>query len=486
MKALFSLSCNLLLLFATTLRGSDSELQEITQYGITWTFDKPYPAGQFVTGDYWVVGPVKIIKVTPAPGPVEAKAAEAVKSIYGAVAMQNDGTMRNGSMVVLKPSGKQGYDSRLKNYSPELSIAFPYQLDTDRSLISTISNNTLPVPVMHEALMWKKEKQASLALKSAAVLTCLAKEPPADAFRPSYAGTGKTLFETKNLHWERLPSLKPVGRVPSWKQFERYFERPWIDHQESWLLQHTGPSENQVNYGREFSRLTSIASLMLMLDVPREQKEKLMIGLVQFGIDSHGLAEAGRRWSADGGHWNGRKWPILFAGIMLNDERLLSLPKTVLFSEDQQTYFGQGWCGQTALFQMAFHTGPKPPYEEKSPDQWDAADKRSEGYRIVVSSGLPGTALAVQWMNAKELWNHDAFFDYYDRWMGPIDPYANQRGKFPRPKEEGKSLDPFVDAMWTAYRSKAPHQSGATQNEKWQWNPGGRSGTFVPNPTEAP
>lgn len=463
---------------ATTLASTPRK--EITQYGITWTFDREYSAGQFVTGDWWVVGPVKVVGVSPGPGPVPASGQTDVKSIYGAVAMQDDNRMRNGSMIVLEPGKSQGYDSRLRNFDPKLSVVFPLTLETNRSLISTISNETLPVPVLHQALMWSKEKQGALALKSAAILTCLDQAPPDDAFRPPYAGTEKPIFQTKNLRWDVLPSLAPAGPVPSWSQFERYFERPWLDHQESWLLQHTGPSENQVNYGREFSRLSSIASLMLMLDVPRAQKEKLLIGLVQWGIDLHGLAVAGRKWSADGGHWNGRKWPILFAGLLLDDPRLRTLPDGALFSEDQQTYYGKGAAGQTALYQIVWHTGPKSPHEEKSADQWDAADKRAEGYRMVVSGGLPGTALAVQLMKARAAWNHEAFFDYYDRWMAGDDAYAAQRGSNPRPKLEGKSLDPFVDAMWAAYRGKVPTQEGGVKNEKWIWENG--RGSFVANP----
>jgi hypothetical protein len=46
----------------------------IEQWGITWTFDKnistdgsgnTYQYGTFVNGDYWVVGPVKIIYINP-------------------------------------------------------------------------------------------------------------------------------------------------------------------------------------------------------------------------------------------------------------------------------------------------------------------------------------------------------------------------------------------------------------------------------------
>jgi hypothetical protein len=37
----------------------------------------------------------------------------------------------------------------------------------------------------------------------------------------------------------------------------------------------------------------------------------------ELGIDNYGVLKAGGKWPADGGHMNGRKWPILFAGLLL-------------------------------------------------------------------------------------------------------------------------------------------------------------------------
>ena len=37
----------------------------VSQYGITWTFSADRPTGQFVNGDWWVVGPVTITNITP-------------------------------------------------------------------------------------------------------------------------------------------------------------------------------------------------------------------------------------------------------------------------------------------------------------------------------------------------------------------------------------------------------------------------------------
>ena len=42
-------------------------LSSVSKDGITWTFSQPVPVGQFVNGDYYVVGPVTITAIDPAP-----------------------------------------------------------------------------------------------------------------------------------------------------------------------------------------------------------------------------------------------------------------------------------------------------------------------------------------------------------------------------------------------------------------------------------
>jgi hypothetical protein len=39
----------------------------ISQYGITWKFDREAHVGQFVNGDYYVVGPVTVVEIIPKP-----------------------------------------------------------------------------------------------------------------------------------------------------------------------------------------------------------------------------------------------------------------------------------------------------------------------------------------------------------------------------------------------------------------------------------
>ena len=328
------------------------QAQSITQYGITWKFDKPYTVGNFITGDYWVLGPVTIVSVSPTPGPAPAgEPVTAAKSIYGATALHDDKQMRNGSMIITGPDpaasakgqtgfGGQGYDSRGLGYSPNLSVKFPLQLPVHRTLISSVSCETygpdgklaspwvlngLSAPggrvLLYSSPTWTG------AMTDVAVLTCLDKAPPDDAFRPPYVGTDKPIYEAKNIHWELLPKLHAPASTPDWGKMERIYQRPWLDHLDSWAYQFCFPAANQPGYGREVARMNSIAGLMLLLDVPREKKEKLLIEYIQNGIDIHGVGAIGKNWiSEKGGHFIGRKWPVLFASIMLGDESLRNFP----------------------------------------------------------------------------------------------------------------------------------------------------------------
>ncbi len=455
---------------------------EISQYGITWTFEKPVKAGQFITGDWWVQGPVKIVRITPPPGPVRKEEIALRVNRWNDTSLRNDSSMRNGSMIVLKVGTQQGYDSRAAGYSERETVHLPLELQPGRSLISSISNPSLPVENFAENIMWPEEKESEVVMKTAAVLTCLQHVPPPNAFRPPYAGTEKPLFTADDILWDQLPSLRFTGEVPSWHEFERYFQRPWIDHVMSWSQQQLVPNENGPNYGREHARIVSIASLMLSLDVPREQKEKLTIGLIQRGLDLYGLTKIGGYWNEGGGHSSGRKWPILFASIMLGEATLSYLPETAIFQEDTQTYYGKGWFGQTALYWMIQHHGKRERYEEKPPEQWEKWDKTSESYRLCCNAvGWVGTALAARHMKAVKLWNHDAYFDYVDRWMRVDDPFAKARRNHPRPTMETTTFDPFVTEMWKAHRKNAPEQEYAGNAKMWVWGEG-NSWSWLPNP----
>lgn len=256
----------------------------LSQYGITWTFDKEYPCGHFANGDWWVVGPVVVSEISPG---------------------RSDG--RNGSMANPTPAHEQGYDSRAWNYNPSLSVQTPFEMDVNVSLVSTISNTDTG-------------SRKLIELKTAAVLTCLAEVPAAGTFRPPFCGTNKPLHNVRQLKRELLPSLAPVAGAPTLAEAERWFQRPWLSHLNHYKSQDIHPADNMPNYGREVAKQTGDVALLLTLDLP--EKETLLIRFVQYGIDNYGIFNSDGFWPHNGGHQMGRKWPILFAGMMLNDEAM--------------------------------------------------------------------------------------------------------------------------------------------------------------------
>jgi hypothetical protein len=470
MKTIFWSTGLMLMLWAA---GQAAPRNSVSQFGITWTFDQAYETGQFVNGDWWVVGPVVIASVNPAPG--TAGANEQVRTDYvtnfinqfGDTDLQDNTSMRNGSMVNPEWSGTQGYDSGCPSYSADKSIGFPYNLGTDESLVSTISNTTLP----NDQILPFYNEQSRSVVRTAAVLTCLAQVPPADAFRPPFASTWKPIYQAGNLRRELLPNLAPVAATPSIADMERLVERPWLDHVNSWMAGTTGPMENMANYGREYARIVSLVGLRLMIEGPTEDKETLLIRFVQIGIDLHGLRKAGATYQEGGGITSGRKWPIVFASILLDDQDMKTFPGASEFHEDQQTYYGLSWTGETALWQMVFHHVPAALYEHRHPDTYDDMDLRSHSYRTCCT-GLSwiGEALGALLISAKRTWNHDAFFDYCDRYMNE-DP-APYREAGLSASLLGEAFDEFVNNMYYAYWETVPVQASARENMMWltdQW-----------------
>ena len=430
----------------------------LQQFAVAWTFDAEYPVGQFNTGDFWVVGPVKIIGIDPPSVPI-------------------DGRTMNGSMVNPSVGWKpQGYDSAMPNnfYDPAFNVALgvsgssPLTLAPQASLISTIS----------------VAKAASLPqLQRAVILTVLDSPAAPGSFRPPYCGTDKTVrFNKSALDYSLLKKLTPVRGTPALSDVEAQFAAPWIDHEGGWIGRYQYPSLNMPDYGRDMHTAIGIASLMLHLNFTDAQKEKLLVEFVQLGIDLHGVLVNGgtSNWSADGGQAGGRKWPILFAGLLLNDSAMKNVgaksgdylyqnghgpghrpPDYLCFGEDDQTFYvaqldvdatnGPSW-------QPDSRDGQKIPYSpsDLGLPEWAIRHSQSPNvsnkwwpteYRQVAGPPFHATALAALLTDGgKALWNHNAYFDYCDRYMAVSAP----TGEYPG----WRSMSSFTASVWDAYRAQ--------------------------------
>jgi hypothetical protein len=436
-------------------------MTSITNWGVTWTFLLPTPVGRFVNGDYYVVGPTTIIDISP-------------PATNGA----------NGAMLNIQVNiQKSGFDSRIASgrYNAALRVTPPIVLTPGNKLVSSISS-----PSNYLNCVMRPVDVSESPVSSVSILTCVPAPLPPDAFRPSYAKNSTNIYLSRNLRRQLLPTLAPVQNVPPLSEFEGYLQRPWVD---SVFFNFDVPSSYMVSYGREGGYLIGFAGLLLTLNFTPAQKEPLLVYMVQYGIDLYGLVQQGHAgWPGWGGYGQGRKLPILLAGLMLNQPGMTNVQAQ--FGEDMQTIwitetlpagtYKQSWhkAPQTAVY--GGHTGINGesmnlgwgPYEHLPPSAW--VNLIGEEYvRCCTSFSWIGEALAARLIpGMQSAWNHPQFFAYADRWMFIPDDPADlariqneagfsigsdvQHGQTWKVLNGGGYNHPYAnfgDHMWAAYRN---------------------------------
>lgn len=424
--------------FGTSLAATASS---VSQWGITWTFDRAYEVGQYANGDYWVVGPVTITEISPRSVQVGAR-------------------VMNGTQVNPN-SAKHGYDSVPaeggNNYVESLNVApsrtgKPLTLSTG-SVVSSISLESPKDPPRP-------------ALKTLAVLTVVRSAPASGAFRPSPYGVDKTSYwNEKSLDYSVLRSLAPVAGTPSLSSVTDSVRRFWNEQDTRWTARTLHASDNQEAYGRDIATESGAALLSLHLNYSNAQKRDLFVYIVQQGLDIYGRASAGADWMGDGGHNHGRKMLLVMAGIALRDPNILDVAnarKRLVFQEDTQTfYISQSDVGLTR------YTADGRPREAFTAamigtPEWGAVhatqpDRDGSNWSLFyrwVGSQMMGHAIAAHLTpGAVAAWNWPAFFDYMDRYE-----------KIGGPDTTGpNATTTFVQNMWNAYRNASATKSTVMQ-----------------------
>jgi uncharacterized membrane protein YjfL (UPF0719 family) len=417
----------------TTSVMSASAATSASQFGITWTFSADRPTGQFANGDWWVLGPVTIIHISPSdPTPSDN--------------FHIHGTMINPQYNITgKPNwnGNQGWDSRIRdsNYNALLNIG--------RSLPHTVQNSG---SIMTCKSILEQSTGNDVQMDTIAVLTVVQSEPSPGSFRPPYVGTDKTIRWNKaSLDYSKLRSLPMVPNAPSLAEVESYFEKAHIALGPSWSGTYLHPKSNDFpGYGREISHKVGAGALSLNLNYSAKQKETLLVRMIQRGIDIYGIQAAGGGWWPDGGHNHGRKFPMILAGTLLNDREILSKANGGFAEDGQHFYVSQ------ADVDRPRKTG-REPYTVKmiGTPEWGGnhigqpegdGSQWSVPYRTLVGVSNMGPILAASIMGVKTSWNHPATFDYMDRF------YSVENGNV---STGTNSIQPFVATMWTTYRNSS-------------------------------
>ncbi len=127
---------------ATPTLAQLPKLASVTKDGVTWTFSEAESVGQFITGDYYVVGNATVTAISPAPA-----------------------NGRNGSVKNIPPDDSDtGFDSRTdaNRYKASLAVALPVDLVPGDSLVSSISVDTVG-----QLRRWLFDKAAGSPVRSA-------------------------------------------------------------------------------------------------------------------------------------------------------------------------------------------------------------------------------------------------------------------------------------------------------------------------------
>ncbi len=452
---------------ATLSIVTDSLVNQVSQYGITWTFDREYLSGQFVSGDFWVIGPVTVLAVNPRPSTA-------------------DGIHRNGSMINPR-NGAQSYDSGAgyfgHPYDDGSGVRYPASIETASSLVSAIS--VMPT---------REDPYPRPSLKSASVLTVLSESPEEGSFRPGLIGEYKKIYNVNDINWNLLPGLDPTPSIPSAEaigaRYTARLTRPWLLHGSGWLHRHIMPEDNSPSYHRDVAMLLDEAAVLCVTDWSDDagdlNRRDLVTRYIQVAIDYYAMQQDGETGSH--GAYNYR-WPTIFAGIMLGDDEMRDMwvdetystpsyhENTLYYWEDQRrtvhsaiisaadTWTSyQARTGNRAVFYdiLDLQQPNVGCHEELHPSEWDTlidldeypgGGRKQEGYRQMHSASIPGFALAAYAFGAAGLMDFPEYFDYADRWMTETEAVLMESGAGAfSPYRPQTSYSIFVDEMWQEHR----------------------------------
>jgi len=283
----------------------------ITQYGMTWTFDKEVVYGTFANGDYWVIGPVNITSITP----------------------DFDGEHHGWEASPLS-TGPQGFDARISGFDSGKVPDLPYEAQPGKSIIKSVSIEPLG-------------ESCRPCLETAAVLTVLGEIPPDNGksvFRPPYFGEDKPFYFVSDLNTDLLPSLEHPSNAPSLESIEESFSRVQLDHRWGWTGRFMHPRQHMPDYGSSVSNHNSRGALGLLLNDSIDDKMPALINYVQAGIDLYDIVKGGGGWPPNGGHSPGRKLPITFAAVLFESQEMkdaVSNAEPNIFDEDGSIEYSQ-------------------------------------------------------------------------------------------------------------------------------------------------
>ena len=411
-----------------------SAATSVSQYGITWQFDKDYLVGQFANGDYWVktddiTGNVIITRITP---DIENYTISGVDYLI------------NGFQVNPTPYG-HGFDARLPSYNSNLIPSLPYIASSGDSIIKSISR-----------LVECVGNACRPGIQTVAVLTVIKDVPENNGltvFRPPYVGNNKPLISTSEIKWNRIPSFPSVNNAPSLDWVVQRIERVQMDHIRG-SNQPVRPAENLPFYAADINRVQGDAILRLLLNDSQPEKKEAVIAVIQAGIDYYYFLIEGQTWPRGGGEQPGRILLPLFASYILDNQEMKDLVgsksldgnypyeiETLHRNSEGIVLWGHytGYNHEKVYWDKLENSGA--PGSSTLGDHYryiDGGYTPGGGYQsCCTSQGFKQTALLLNLVpELKEIFDFPELIEYVDRWVekgtwtqpDPCAPIAGIRG----------------------------------------------------------
>ncbi len=456
---------------------STDRTSSISQYGITWHFESEVEYGQFINGDYWVVGPVTVTDVDPAPATVGGR------DIHGSMVNPIDSS--------------QAYDSESLSYNGSLRVSFPITLENDSSLLSTISR----APT--------SSSTTAPATQTLSVLTVLDRTPDPGSFRPPLMTETKPIYNWSAVeeNWHRLADLELPAHTAIDENLADSFQLAWPLQIRGWTGQRAYPRDNLPNYHGDIAQLLSRSAATILVrdedwDNPGQRK-RLVRNLIQVGIDYYGLQLRG-----NGGPRANYWFPTTFAGLMLGESDMQDLYRSgsnaapeyhadklrwypdmgnVGDGTEEQSpssYFPVSNASGTLLLGdwvdgfvvggeqdtwTGYHarTGRRPVYyrygdpNNNDPD-WEVLhpEERNAGsaltYKRMHSRPIPGFAFAALALDLVPQIGNSRYVPYADRWMYETDDIIiDSFGSSHETHPWATTNSAFIDGMWHVHRGRS-------------------------------
>ena len=431
--------------------------------------------------------PSAVVKIDPAP---RYGSEVADDELDGREKVPVDQRCRNGSVLNAPARLQAAWDSGIMNYyAPEARARLPIAMKPGDSLASSISlkpGEKVTYPY-HAGTVRGVEDNSPV--KIIAVLTCVAGPLPPDAFRPGYSGHDTKIYLARDLKRDLLPHFDQPADAPDPVKFAELRPAPLV--RRGFLLLRRAPEQHaQLRPGvRPVPRRCRPPGLLrrheargqgaaahqrhpdrhrpLRADPPgpsrlaRPRRPRLRPQV------PHRLRRRHARRRSHGQHQQDLPQGRIRRGRADRLRRLLDRRQGRLHRPLRHR---RGHRHRPRL--TSAPAIPGDPTSTCHPIKWVPEQFRSDAYRRAnTSTCFVAQALVLRAMKLERAWNHDAFFDYVDRWMFEDDkPFRIEIAKYCQPPyskddyldeskdwfHEGYADQPWVKQLWTKYRPLCP------------------------------